>query len=223
MSNGKVDYTRLNTSALMELKYNSNFVSLPFEEKYFKNLVEFNYLDNLYEETQGEKPTVLPCVVHAQESVFQRIIPLRGYIDSSNQNLVIMWGGYSNKEHWLTVVPECYTLTVKKDEGACAKFEFIEVELVEHQEKAPVVKAQKLSVLEVRDYRIQEVKSVTTSYGPTYIVVIENQGEFWANTQLKRLIDMLGDVTVLKNMTLKVLNKTTTSTGHLSVRIGLQK
>lgn len=216
----KVDYTRLNTEVLMDLEYYSDFVSLPFEEKYFKNKSEFNYLDNLYEEVQGVKPSVLPCVVRARQALFQDIIPLRGFL--SEGQLIIMWGGYANKEHWLTIPAPSYTVAVKKD-STFAVFELIDVELVEQKETASLVKAKKLSALDEGTYKILEGKPRTTSYGPTYIVVIENEGEFWANAQLKRLVDMLGNVSVLKGMTLNVLSKTTTTQGHLSVKIGLQK
>ena len=218
----KVDYSRFNTSELMGLKYTLDYESLPFQEKYFKDQTEFDYLENLFEEVQGKKPSVLPCVVCTKDSMFQDILPLRGYL--TEENMVVMWGGYSNQSHWLTIPKDNYTLSFKKD-GTCAKFEGIEIELVERKEAPTLVKAQKLSVLEIGDYKIQEAKAVTTSYGPTYIVVIENRGEYWANTQLKRFIDMLGTerLSLLPNMWLKVLDKTTTPQGNLSVKVGLHK
>lgn len=216
----KVDYTQLDTTKLMGLTYSSDFVALPFDEKYFKDQDNYHYLSNLFEELQGRKPQVLPCVVHAADSLFQDIIPLRGYL--SDQSLTVMWGGYSNQGHWLNIPQENYSLVVKR-EGTLAKFEDIEIELVEPKETVSLKKAEKLSSLEIGDYKIQSVKAVNTSYGLTYIVVMDDKEEYWANKQLTRLIGMLGDVSKVKDMTLKVISKSTTSQGNLSVRVGLYK
>lgn len=213
-----IDANCLNTKYLMSSKYESDFVTLPYHGDVFADKDTFDSISNLFIKFTGSEPTVAPNVVVSTQGMLQKVLPLRGY--RKDKVLFVMWGGYSNKDHWFEVSKDGYEVEAL-DGTTVAVLDNYAVEVVPEPNNLDkkLIPASKLSDLEVGPYKIDSVKSVKTQFGDKFIVVIQGN-EYWANKQLTGFINMLGN-TDPSGMTLNVISKGKTASGHPTVKVGL--
>ena len=215
-----IDANCLNMGYLLDTKYESDFVTLPHHEDVFADRDTFDSISNLFVQFTDFNPTVAPNVVVSTQGILQKVLPLRGY--RKDKVLFVMWGGYSNKDHWFEVSKNDYEVEAL-DGTTVAVLDGYAVEVVTEPSNLDnkLIPASKLSNLGVGAYKIDSVKSVSTRYGDKIIVVIQGN-EYWANNQLTGFVNMLGD-TNISGMTLNVISKGETTSGKPTVKVGLTR
>ena len=213
-----IDANCLNTKYLMSSKYESDYVALPYHEDVFADKDTSDDIFNLFVRFTDSEPTVAPNVVVSTQGMLQKVLPLRGY--RKDKVLFVMWGGYSNKDHWFEVSKNDYEVEAL-DGITVAVLDDYAVEVVTEPNNLDknLTPASKLSDLKVGPYKIDSVKSVSTKFGDKIIVVIQGN-EYWANKQLTEFVNMLGN-TNISGMTLNVISKGKTASNHPTVKVGL--
>lgn len=213
-----IDVNCLNKGYLVSSKYESDFVTLPYHKDVFADKDTFDSISNLFVKFTDFEPTVAPNVVVSTQGMLQKVLPLRGY--RKDKVLFVMWGGYSNKDHWFEVPRDGYEVDTLDGITVAVLGDYV-VEVVPEPNNLDkkLTPASKLSDLEVGPYKIDSVKSVSTKFGDKSIVVIQGN-EYWANKQLTEFITMLGN-TNISGMTLNVISKGKTASGHPTVKVGL--
>ena len=216
-----IDANCLDMEYLMLREYESNFVTPPYSAEVFADKGTFDKIFELFVEFTGFEPTVAPNVMMSTQGMLQKVLTLQGYRKSGV--LFVMWGGFSHKDHWFEVPKGSYEVDVLDNTSVAVIGDFA-VKLVEEPNNSDkeLTKASKLSALDVGAFKIDSVKAVTTKFGDKFIAIIRGQ-EYWANKQLSEYITMLGDTAKLSGMTLNVLSKGTTVTGHPTVKVGLSR
>lgn len=216
-----IDINLFNRMELLGLDYSEDFVAPRFYPQFFDHVDDFVQIREFFHTSKGFEPKVLPVVVRSTFGVLQQVLPLRGY--RKNGVLFIMWGGFSNKDHWVEVDKANYEVDVVDNQSVAIVGDYA-VALVtepESRDTKDMVKADKLSALALGNYKLESVKAIETKFGPKFIACIGDK-EFWANKQLEGFIQMLGCAN-MGGMTLKVLSKGTTASGHPTVKVGLVK
>ena len=215
-----IDANCLNMGYLVKSKYESDFVTLPYHEDVFADKDTSDDIFNLFVKFTDSEPTVAPNVVVSTQGMLQKVLPLRGY--RKGKVLFVMWGGYSNKDHWFEVSKNDYEVEAL-DGITVAVLDDYAVEVVPEPNNLDknLTPASRLSDLEVGPYKIDSVKSVSTKFGDKIIVVIQGN-EYWANKQLTGFVNMLGN-TDISDMTLNVISKGKTASNHPTVKVGLSK
>ncbi len=216
-----IDSTCLDMEYLVLKEYDSDFVTPPYCAEVFADKDTFDNIFDLFSKYAGFEPTFAPNVMVSTQGMLQRVLTLQGY--RKDGVLFVMWGGYSRKDHWFEVPKGEYEVDVLDNTSVAVIGDFA-VKLVEEPGNSDkeFTKASKLSALKVGAFKIDSVKSVATKFGNKFIAVIQGQ-EYWANKQLTEYIDMLGDTAKLSGMTLNVISKGTTVTGHPTVKVGLSR
>ena len=215
-----IDANCLNTKYLMSSTYESDFVTPPYHENVFADKDTFDSIFKLFVQFTDSEPTVAPNVVVSTQGMLQKVLPLRGY--RKDKVLFVMWGGYSNKDHWFEVPKGSYEVDALEGTTVAVLGDYaVEVVTEPNNVDKKLTPASKLSDLEVGPYKIDSVKSVKTQFGDKFIVVIQGN-EYWANKQLTEFISMLGHTTI-SGMTLNVISKGKTASGHPTVKVGLSK
>ena len=216
-----IDSNCLNMANLVMRKYEADFVTPSFCGSNFADEETFNSLSELFSVYAGFEPTFAPNVVVSAQGMLQKVLTLQGY--RKEGVLFVMWGGYSHKDHWFEVPKGDYEVDVF-DNMSVAVIGGFAVKLVSEPDNTDkeFTKADKLSSLEVGAFKIDSVKSVATKFGDKYIAIIGGK-EYWANKQLAEYVNMLGSTDKLSGMTLNVISKGITTSGHPSVKVGLSK
>ena len=211
----------LDMEYLLLRQYEADFVTPSCCAGVFADKDTFDNIVELFLKYAGFEPTFAPNVVISTQGMLQKVLPLSGYMKDGV--LFVMWGGYSHKDHWFEVPKDEFYPWVVDNIKVAVIGEFA-VKVVDEPGDSgkEFTKANKLSTLEVGSFKIDSVKSVPTTYGDKFIVIIGGQ-EYWANKQLSEYIDMIRDTEKLSGMTLNVLSKGVTATGHHTVKVGLSR
>lgn len=224
-----IGYDVINAGELITRDYDKDFSSIPFSSASFTSLEVSQDLEKLFKTYAGFSPEVAPVVIQSRSKVLQKIIPLRGYRTSGI--LVVMWGGYSHKDHWFEIPKGDYEVDVLDGKSVASVTGELAIELVEEpsNQSTGMKKAAKLSTLPIGDHHIANTKVLQTQYGLGVLIEIDDQ-EYWANKQLEELFRMLGGSNGVHGgaglaigLTLKVLEKGQTNQGHNTVKVGLSK
>ena len=81
--------------------------------------------------------------------------------------------------------------------------------------------AENLSKLDFGDYAVMAIRSVTTKFGPTYILLIgEDLNAYWANPYVKKILDLVltdEKKATLQDPVLKYITKEDTPVAEIKV------
>jgi hypothetical protein len=223
-----IGHEMLDMGTLITQEYDGDFTTLPFTNATFISPETHLALEELFSEYADFAPEVAPVIIYSREKVLQKVIPLRGY--RTNGILVVMWGGYKNKDHWFEVAKGDYELDILDGKSVASLTSELAVELVaEPSNTSEMKKASPLSTLPLGKYTISNAKVDQAPFGLVAVIEIDDK-EYRANKQLEGLLEMLGGskgiqggVEKATGLTLKVLEKGQTVQGHASVKVGLSK
>ena len=205
----------------------SHYVALPWSALNDKGL-------KFYEYFKTYNLDFSPLVAQYDGGYLRRIVP--SMVARKGEQLVVMYGGFSNKSLWFDIpdytvtfgieecagkptvvadfVTESYLPVYQNKDEASVSTRNVKSRLVDLADSDDRQPARKLSDLNTGSYPITGYKSIETQYGVKYLLELKDMGEFWANSRLTDFLRCGVDPT---KKVLTVLDKFQTKNGYIAV------